>query len=113
MVLLHAAFLLLALHADAGTDSGDFRRLSEHVRVLGVTLNQDTFSPWLIPYEVPVPLVNHGLQRQPSALRIHHGPGYRVYFVQRGLEVVVLLGGGDKSSQTRDIASALELARRL
>jgi hypothetical protein len=44
MVLLHAAFLLLALHADAGTDSEDFRRLSEHVRVLGVTLNQDTFS---------------------------------------------------------------------
>jgi putative addiction module killer protein len=46
-------------------------------------------------------------------MRIHHGPGYRVYFVQRGLEVVVLLGGGDKSSQARDIASALELARRL
>ncbi len=48
-----------------------------------------------------------------SEIRIHHGPGYRVYFVQRGLEVVVLLGGGDKSSQARDIASALELARRL
>jgi putative addiction module killer protein len=48
-----------------------------------------------------------------SEMRIHHGPGYRVYFVQRGLEVVVLLGGGDKSSQVRDIASALELARRL
>jgi len=48
-----------------------------------------------------------------SEMRIHHGPGYRVYFVQRGLEVVVLLGGGDKSSQARDIASALELARRL
>ena len=48
-----------------------------------------------------------------SEMRIHHGPGYRVYFVQRGLEVVVLLGGGDKSTQVRDIASALELARRL
>jgi putative addiction module killer protein len=48
-----------------------------------------------------------------SEMRIHHGPGYRVYFVQRGLEVVVLLGGGDKSSQARDTASALELARRL
>ncbi len=48
-----------------------------------------------------------------SEMRIHQRPGYRVYFVQRGLEVVVLLGGGDKSSQAKDIASALELARRL
>ena len=48
-----------------------------------------------------------------SEMRIHHGLGYRVYFVQRGLEVVVLLGGGDKSSQASDIASALALARRL
>lgn len=48
-----------------------------------------------------------------SEMRIHYGPGYRVYFVQRGLEVVVLLGGGDKSTQAKDIASALELAKRL
>lgn len=48
-----------------------------------------------------------------SEMRIHYGPGYRVYFVQRGLEVVILLAGGDKSSQSKDIARALELARGL
>jgi hypothetical protein len=44
MVLFHAALLLLALHADAGTGSEDFQRLGEHVSVLGVTLNRDTFA---------------------------------------------------------------------
>lgn len=48
-----------------------------------------------------------------SEMRIHYGPGYRVYFAQRGLEVVILLAGGDKASQTKDIARALELARGL
>lgn len=46
-------------------------------------------------------------------LRIHYGPGYRMYFVQRDLEVVVLLAGGDKSSQSKDIKRAQELARNL
>lgn len=46
-------------------------------------------------------------------MRIHHGPGYRVYFIQRGLEVIVLIGGGDKTTQSRDIASALALAKQL
>lgn len=48
-----------------------------------------------------------------SELRIHYGPGYRVYFVQRDLELVVLLAGGDKSSQSRDITTAEQLAREL
>ena len=48
-----------------------------------------------------------------SELRIHYGPGYRVYYVRRGLAVIVLLAGGDKSSQRRDISRALELARTL
>lgn len=46
-----------------------------------------------------------------SELRIDHGPGYRVYFVRRGELLVVLLGGGDKRSQRRDIAAALALAK--
>jgi len=46
-------------------------------------------------------------------MRIHYGPGYRVYFAQRGMEVVILLAGGDKSTQSRDIKTALEIARQL
>jgi putative addiction module killer protein len=48
-----------------------------------------------------------------SELRIHYGPGYRVYFKQQGLELVILLAGGDKSSQSKDIKKALSLARNL
>ncbi|MBM3654316.1 MAG: type II toxin-antitoxin system RelE/ParE family toxin [Alphaproteobacteria bacterium] len=48
-----------------------------------------------------------------SELRIHFGPGYRVYFVRREKTVVVLLCGGDKGSQERDIAQAKSLAAEL
>jgi putative addiction module killer protein len=46
-------------------------------------------------------------------LRIDYGPGYRVYYLQRGPAVVILLCGGDKSSQTRDIGIATRLAMEL
>lgn len=46
-------------------------------------------------------------------LRIATGPGYRVYFVQRGDELIILLAGGDKSTQQRDIKKALRLAENL
>lgn len=48
-----------------------------------------------------------------SELRIDIGPGYRVYFRKRGRESIVLLAGGDKSTQARDIKAALRLARNL
>jgi putative addiction module killer protein len=45
-----------------------------------------------------------------SELRVDYGPGYRVYFVQRGVVLIILLCGGDKGSQRRDIARAKKLA---
>jgi putative addiction module killer protein len=48
-----------------------------------------------------------------SELRIPYGPGYRIYFAQRGAALVILLGGGDKKTQKNDIATAKELARRV
>lgn len=48
-----------------------------------------------------------------SELRIDYGPGYRVYFTKSGREIIVLLAGGDKSTQDADIKLAIRLARNL
>ena len=48
-----------------------------------------------------------------SEMRIDYGPGYRVYFVRRGDSLAILLAGGDKRTQSRDIAAAINLAARL
>jgi putative addiction module killer protein len=48
-----------------------------------------------------------------TEMRIHFGPGYRVYFTRRGTLVYVLLIGGDKSTQRRDIKRAHQIAREL
>lgn len=47
-----------------------------------------------------------------SELKIDVGPGYRVYYSQRGNKILLLIAGGDKSSQTKDIELALELNRK-
>ena len=48
-----------------------------------------------------------------SELRINYGPGYRVYFKHQGDQLIILLAGGDKSTQSKDIKTALKLARNL
>jgi putative addiction module killer protein len=48
-----------------------------------------------------------------SELRIHYGPGYRVYYAQRGSLLIILLCGGEKSTQAKDIALALKLAQEV
>lgn len=48
-----------------------------------------------------------------SEMRIDYGPGYRIYFGQRGAELVILLADGDKKTQDKDITLAKELAKRI
>ena len=48
-----------------------------------------------------------------SEMRVHYGPGYRVYFKRRGDELIILVAGGNKATQSRDIQKALRLARNL
>ena len=53
------------------------------------------------------------IEGEVSEMRVHYGPGYRLYFVRRGRVIVVMLNAGDKSSQKRDIRNALKLAAEL
>ena len=53
------------------------------------------------------------IEGEVSEMRVHFGPGYRLYFVRRGRVVVVMLNAGDKGSQKRDIRRAVKLAAEL
>jgi putative addiction module killer protein len=53
------------------------------------------------------------IEGEVSEMRVHFGPGYRLYFVRRGRVVVVMLNAGDKSGQKRDIRRAVKLAAEL
>jgi putative addiction module killer protein len=57
--------------------------------------------------------MREGVGGNVSELRIHHGPGYRVYFTQRVTKLVLLLCGGDKDSQERDIIRAQNMASEI
>ena len=83
-----------------------FSRLRDHRAKARIEIRIDRLSLGLAGDVKPV---GEGL----SELRIDYGPGYRIYFVRQGHTVVVLLAGGDKGSQDRDIATALALARSL
>jgi putative addiction module killer protein len=56
---------------------------------------------------------NRGVGRGVMEMRVDYGPGYRIYYVNRGAEIVILLCGGDKRTQPQDIKRAQALAERL
>ena len=53
------------------------------------------------------------IEGEVSEMRVHYGPGYRLYFVRRGRVIVIMLNAGDKASQKRDVRRALKLAAEL
>lgn len=53
------------------------------------------------------------IESEVSEMRVHHGPGYRLYFVRRGRVIVVLLNGGDRPTQQRDVRRAVQSANQL
>jgi putative addiction module killer protein len=79
------------------------RDVSAHARVITRIRRMELGNPG------DVKPVGEGL----SEMRIAYGPGYRLYFTRRGSTVVILLCGGDKSSQRRDIAAAKQMAKEL
>lgn len=78
-------------------DSDAKSRINLRIRRIALTGNLDDYKP-----------VEDGVHGP----RINYGPGYRMYFAQRGKEIILLLIGGDKSSQQRDIKKAKELSEQ-
>lgn len=95
--------------------------------IMKVIIRSETFSDWLLSLKDSrakarvlaridrMKMGNFG-DSEPigdglSEARIHYGPGYRVYFMQQGNVVVVLLCGGDKNSQSKDIKKAKQIAK--
>lgn len=74
------------------------RRAQARIAARIVAMREGHFGDW------------KAIDRTVSELRVHAGPGYRIYFTRRGDTLVILLAGGDKSSQRRDTATAKRLA---
>ena len=100
----------------------------DYNRVMIEVIQSETFARWLgkLKDRAAVMRINARIRRltetgnfgdaKPvrdgvSEMRIDHGPGYRLYFIQSGQVLVVLLAGGDKSTQDADIKRAIEIAK--